>query len=162
MATTTKGSAHLTLPADNQIQVTREFNAPRHLVYRAYTEPDLVRRWWHAGHGQMTECEIDLRVGGHYRFAMIASSGGFEVAFHGEYHEIVPDQRIVATEVYEGAPDYPARTTVTFDEADGGTLVTLLMEHTSKESRDATIASGMESGLQVALDLLEELATELA
>jgi uncharacterized protein YndB with AHSA1/START domain len=85
---------------------------------------------------------------------MIAS-GGFEVGFHGEYREVVANERIVMTEVYEGAPDAPALTTLTFDERDGRTLVTMLVEHATKAARDAHVNSGMEDGLQDALDLLE-------
>ena len=108
MAATTSGSAKVTLPTDEQILITREFDAPRHLVYRAYTEPELVRRWWPGKRGEMSTAEIDLRVGGAWRYAMIAE-GGFEVAFHGEFREIVPSERIVHTEVYEGAPPAPGR-----------------------------------------------------
>lgn len=161
MATTTKGTARVTLPADDQILITREFAAPKHLVYRAWTEPDLVARWWHAGHGTIDSIDIDLKVGGRWRYVMTAHAG-FEVAFNGEYREIVPGERLVTTEVFEGAPDHPALTTATFTEVDGGTLLTILTQHDSKESRDAVIESGMESGLQVALDLAEELAVSLA
>ena len=89
MTTTSSRSATVTLPTDEEILITREFDAPKHLVYRAYTEPDLVRRWWHARRGTMTVVEIDLRVGGAWRYAMVAD-GGQEVAFHGTYREIVP------------------------------------------------------------------------
>ena len=75
-------SATVTLPTDEQILITREFDAPRELVYKTWTTPELVKRWWHANHGVMTVAEIDLRVGGGWRFAMIAD-GGVEVAFHG-------------------------------------------------------------------------------
>ena len=82
MAMTSSGSAVVTLPTDTEILITREFDAPKHLVYRAYTEPDLVSRWWPGKRGEMTLCEIDLRVGGSYRYVMNAT-GGFEVGFHG-------------------------------------------------------------------------------
>jgi uncharacterized protein YndB with AHSA1/START domain len=157
------GTATVTLPEDQQILVTREFDAPKHLVYEAWTTPELVRRWWTSKRGEMTICEIDLRVGGRWRYAMIAD-GGQEVAFHGEYREILPNERIVSTEVYEGIPDaeaHAALNTVTFDEAGGRTTITLLVEHTSKEDRDMHIESGMEDGLQDALDLLEEVAASL-
>jgi uncharacterized protein YndB with AHSA1/START domain len=160
--TATKGTARVTLPADNQILITREFAAPRRLVYRAWTEPELVARWWHAERGTVKSIDIDLRVGGAWRYVMTAG-GGFEVAFHGEYREIAPDERLVTTEVFEGAPEHPALTTATFAEQDGGgTVLTILTEHDSRESRDMVIASGMEGGLQVALDLAEELALSLA
>jgi uncharacterized protein YndB with AHSA1/START domain len=158
--TTSKGSARVTLPSDDEILITRELAAPRHLVYRAFTEPDLVARWWHADHGRIVSVNIDLRVGGSWRYVMTAHAG-FEVAFHGEYQEIVPDEKIVTTEVFEGAPDHPALTTTTFTESQGKTLVTILTKHDSKESRDAVIASGMESGMQVAMDLAEEVAISL-
>jgi uncharacterized protein YndB with AHSA1/START domain len=157
---TSKGSAKVTLPADEQILITRDFDAPRHLVYEAYTNPDLVRRWWHAGRGEMTVCEIDLRVGGGWRYAMVTPDG-MEVAFHGEYREIVPNERVVSTEVYEGMPDAEALDTLTLTEVDGRTTLEILVEHASKEHRDAHVESGMEAGLQDALDLLEEVASSL-
>jgi uncharacterized protein YndB with AHSA1/START domain len=149
--------AEVTLPADDQILIRREFDAPRHLVFRAYTTPELVKRWWHAKRGEITTCEIDLRVGGRWRYAMV-TEGGMEVAFHGEYREIVPDQRIVSTEIYEGMPDGQALNTATFTESDGRTALEILVVHEKKEHRDAHIESGMEDGLQDALDLLEEVA----
>jgi uncharacterized protein YndB with AHSA1/START domain len=154
------GTAKVTLPTDEQILITREFDAPRHLVYKAWTTPELVKRWWHANRGEMTVCEIDLRVGGTWRYVMIAE-GGLEVAFHGEYREIVPNEQLVSTEVYEGFPDGEALDTLTLTEADGRTTLTILVEHTSKEHRDAHIESGMEDGMQDALDLLEQVAVSL-
>jgi uncharacterized protein YndB with AHSA1/START domain len=153
-------SAEVTLPADTQILITREFDAPKELVYKAYTTPELVRRWWHANRGEMKVCDIDLRVGGGWRFVMEAPNYG-EVAFHGEYREIVPNERIVATEVFEPYPDAEAVDTLTLSEQDGRTLLTLLVEHQTKEARDAHVESGMEDGLQDALDLLERVAVEL-
>src|ERR671919_1963288 len=100
MAVTSSQSATVTLPSDDQILITREFDAPRHLVYKAWTTPELVKRWWSGQRGTMTLAEIDLRVGGTWRYVMVAS-GGHEVAFHGEFREIVPNERIITTEVYE-------------------------------------------------------------
>ena len=160
MAVTSSGTATVTLPTDEQILITREFDAPRHLVFRAYTEPELVRRWWAGKRGEMTLAEIDLRVGGMWRYVMIAE-GGFEVGFHGEFCEIVPNERIVSTEIYEGMPEGQAVNTVTFTEADGRTTLTILVQHTSKEHRDAHIDSGMEAGMQDAMDLLEQVAGAL-
>jgi uncharacterized protein YndB with AHSA1/START domain len=150
-------TATVTLPADTQVLITRRFAAPRHLVYRAWTTPELIRRWWHANRGEVTDIAVDLRVGGQWRYVMIAD-GGFEVAFHGEYLEIVPDTKLVTTEIYEGAPEHPAQTTATFEDDGDGTLVTLLVEHVSQAARDAMINSGMEYGLQDALNLLEQVA----
>jgi uncharacterized protein YndB with AHSA1/START domain len=159
-AATSSRRATVTLPTDEQILITREFNAPKHLVYKAYTTPELVKRWWHANRGEVTLVEIDLRVGGKWRYVM-AACGGPEVGFHGEYREIVPNERIVSTEVFEGMPDAEALDTVTFSEADGRTTLTILVEHARKEHRDAHINSGMEDGLQDALDLLEGVASSL-
>ena len=163
---TSSGSATVTLPTDEQILVTREFDAPRHLVYKAWTTPELVRRWWSGRRGEMTLAEIDLRVGGAWRYVMVAN-GGFEVAFHGEFRELVPDERIVTTEVYEmpGAEPLPAAdeplNIVTFTETDGRTTLTLLVQTTSKELRDTMIDSGMEAGMQEGMDLLEQVAASL-
>jgi uncharacterized protein YndB with AHSA1/START domain len=163
MAVTSSGSAKVTLPTDEQILITREFDAPRHLVYRAWTTPELVKRWWNAKRGEVTVAEIDLRVGGKWRYAMVTGDG-FEVAFHGEYREIVPNERIVSTEAYEGVPDADANATLntlTLTEEDGRTTLTVLVQAPSKEIRDAIIDSGMEAGMQDAMDLLEEVAISL-
>jgi uncharacterized protein YndB with AHSA1/START domain len=157
------GTATVTLPTDEQILITREFDAPKHLVYRAWTTPELVKRWWSGHQGEMTIVEIDLRVGGRWRYVMVAD-GGHEVAFHGEYREIVPNQRIVNTEVYEmpGAPEGEgALNIVTFTEVDGRTTLTLLVQAASKQDRDAIVSSGMEVGMQQQMDLLEQIAISL-
>ena len=163
MAVTSSGTATVTLPTDTQILITREFDAPKHLVYRAWTTPELVKRWWHANRGEVTLAEIDLRVGGMWRYVS-RSEDGFEVAFHGEYREIVPNERLVSTEVYEGIPDadeHAALDTLTLTESDGRTTLTVLVEHPTREGRDAHINSGMEAGMQDAMDLLEEVAVSL-
>jgi len=163
MAAVTSGTAKVTLPADTQILITREFDAPKHLVYKAWTTPELVRRWWHANRGEMTVCDIDLRVGGKWRYVMNAEGFG-DVGFHGEYREIVPNERLVSTEVYEMIPDadeHAALDTLTLEEVDGRTIMTVLVEHPTKEGRDAHIESGMEAGMQDAMDLLEEVAVSL-
>jgi uncharacterized protein YndB with AHSA1/START domain len=159
-------TAQVTLPNDEQILIEREFDAPRHLVWKAFTTPELVRRWWHAKRGEMTVCEIDLRVGGKWRYAMVTADG-FEVAFHGDYLEVVPQSRLVTRELYEGVPDGVSEedaatvNTTTLSEVDGRTKLTILVQAANKVSRDAIIASGMEDGLQDALDLLEEAARSL-
>ena len=161
MATTSSQKAKVTLPADEQILITREFDAPKDLVYRAWTTPELVRRWWAGKRGEVTSAEIDLRVGGRWRYVMMAE-GGFEVAFHGEYREIVPNERVVSTEVYEGAPGSPpAIVTTTFTEIDGRTHLELLTDVESREIRDIIMESGMEVGVQEQMELLEELARSL-
>ncbi|GID96454.1 SRPBCC family protein [Amorphoplanes digitatis] len=163
MTTTGKGTAKVTLPADNQILITREFNAPARLVWRAYTTPELIKRWWSGDHGTVTIAEVDLRVGGAWRYVMEAQ-GGFEVAFHGVYHEIQEPERLVNTEAYEGIPDpdeHAALVTTTLIEKDGRTFMEMLVEHRDQADRDAHVNSGMEAGMQVSLDHLELVAAAL-
>ena len=167
MATVTSSrTATVTLPTDEQILITREFDAPKHLVYEAWTTPELVKRWWNAKRGEVTIAEIDLRVGGKWRYVMV-TDGGFEVAFHGEYREIVPNERIVSTEVYEmpeadALPEAEAPLNIiTFTEVDGRTTLTLIVQCPSKELRDTIIDSGIEAGMQDAMDLLELVAVSL-
>ncbi len=157
---TSSGTAVVTLPTDTQIMITREFDAPKHLVYKAWTTPELIKRWWTGERGEVVSVDVDLRVGGTWRYVMTANQG-FEVAFHGEYREVVPDERLVYTEVYEGVPDAEAVDTSTFTEQDGRTTVTVLVQHSSKENRDGHINSGMEDGMQEALDALERVAVSL-
>jgi uncharacterized protein YndB with AHSA1/START domain len=153
-------TATVTLPADDQILIVREFDAPKHLVWKAWTTPELVKRWWSSDMGETTLAEIDLRVGGSWRYVMVA--GDMEVGFHGEFREIVEHERIVSTEVYEGMPDAASVNTATFEEADGRTTLTILVQHASKEHRDGHIASGMEGGMNRAMDYLERVALSLA
>jgi uncharacterized protein YndB with AHSA1/START domain len=162
---TSSGSAKVTLPADDQILITREFDAPAHLVFKAWTTPEIVRRWWAGRRGEMQVVDIDLRVGGAWRYVMLAH-GEFEVAFHGEYREIVENERIVTTEVYEGAPPAPdgedVLNVITFTETGGRTLLELLVQAPSKEVRDMIVDSGMEAGLQEQMEILDELLQSLA
>jgi uncharacterized protein YndB with AHSA1/START domain len=155
-----KGTAVVTLPTHTQILIMREFDAPKHLVYKAWTTPELIKRWWGGDRGEVTIAEVDLRVGGTWRYVMTAN-GGFEVAFHGEYREIVPTERIVSTEISEGMLEGEAVNTNTFTERAGRTTVTILAEHSSQEVRDAVINSGMEAGMQEAMDHLEQVAVSL-
>ena len=164
MAVASSGTATVTLPTDEQILITREFDAPKHLVYKAWTTPELVRQWWAGRRGEMTVVDIDLRVGGTWRYVMIAH-GEHEVAFHGEYREIVPNERLVTTEVYEGAPPAPGEedtlNVITFTEAEGRTRLELLVKTPSKEIRDIIVESGMELGLQEQMEILDELLPTL-
>ncbi len=159
-AVTNSQTAEVTLPTDEQILIRREFDAPKHLVYEAWTTPELVKRWWNAKRGEVTVAEIDLRVGGAWRYVMVAD-GGMEVGFHGEFREIVPNERIVSTEVYEGYPGAEAVNTLTLTEEDGRTTLEILVQHANQEDRDGHINSGMEAGMQDAMDLLEEVANSL-
>jgi uncharacterized protein YndB with AHSA1/START domain len=160
MAVTSRRRATLTLPTDEQILITREFEAPRHLVYKAWTTPELIRRWWAGHRGEVTIAEIDLRVGGAWRYVMTAK-GGYEVAFHGEFREIVPDERIVSTEIYEAMPEAGVVNTVTFTEVDGRTTLELLTECPTRKIRDGIVDSGMEGGVQEQMEVLEAIASSL-
>src|ERR1700694_2206181 len=121
-AMTSSGTAVVTLPTDTQILITRDFDAPRHLVFKAWTTPELIKRWWSGDRGEVTSAEVDLRVGGMWRYVMTAH-GGFEGAFYGESREIVPTELVASTEVFEGVPDAEAMTTNRFTEKDGRTTL---------------------------------------
>ena len=169
MAMTSSGSAVVTLPTEKEILITKEFAAPKHLVYQAWTTPELVKRWWASDLGDVTIAQIDLRVGGKWRYVMVTGDG-MEVAFHGEYREIVPNERIVSTEVFEAPGTSPGTAddednaplnVVTFDEANGSTVFSLLVRCPSQEVRDMIVSSGMETGMQKAWDLLEQVAISM-
>ena len=162
----TSGTAVLTLPSDTQILMTREFDAPKHLVYQAYTTPEHVKRWFAGRNGEVTSAEIDLRVGGTWRYVMRVAEAGFEIAFHGEYSELVPNERIVTTEVFEGMPDgtgagVETLNVVTFTETDGRATLEILTECGTQEIRDMILQTGMEDGMQGSMDALEEVAVSL-
>jgi uncharacterized protein YndB with AHSA1/START domain len=160
MAVTSSGTAVITLPTDTDILITRNFEAPKHLVYKAWTTPEYIRRWWSGGIGEVESVEVDLRVGGTWRYAMAAGEGS--VGFHGEYREIVPNELIVCTEIFEGMPGAEAALcTYRFTESGGRTTVTLLTQLSSKEVRDMIVNSGMESGLQAGWDIVEQIAVSL-
>ena len=171
VAVTSSGTAVVTLPADTQIKIVREFAAPKHLVYKAYTTPELIRRWWNAKRGVVTVAEVDLRVGGRWRYVMVTPDG-IDVGFHGEFREIVPNQRIVSTEIFEGMPgmemsaeqldEAGSLNTTTLVETGGRTTLTVLSVFPSQEIRDMVIQTGMEAGMQDAYDLLEQVAVSLA
>jgi len=154
------GPAVVNFPGDTQILITREIDAPARLVYAAWTTPELIKQWWSGGRGEVTIAEVDLRAGGTWRHVVTVSDGS-EVIFEGEYREIVPDERIVSTEMYEGMPEAGAVNTVTFDEKDGTTTVALLVQHANKEYRNKHIKSGMEAAMQEAMDHLEQVAVAL-
>jgi uncharacterized protein YndB with AHSA1/START domain len=154
------GSAVITLPSDTEILITRAFDASADLIFKAYTTPELVKRWWGFESSEWLVCDIDLRVGGKWRY--VIREGDNEVGFHGEYREVAGPHRLVSTEVYEDAPvpDPEAAGAVnvlTLDEHDGVTTLTVLVQTPSQDVRDAIIQSGMEAGMQVSYDRLEDL-----
>ena len=157
------GSAVITLPSDTEILITRRFDAPAEKLFAAYTTPELVRRWWGFETSEWLVCEIDLRVGGTWRY-VTREAEGFEVAFHGTYLELDGPHHLVSTEVFEGTPDpdpdaNAGVNTVTLDEVDGVTTLSVLCRYPSQEIRDIVIESGMESGMQVSYDRMEDLVT---
>jgi len=160
MAAKSKYKATLTLPSDLEMVVTRVFDAPRHLVYKAWLDPTLVPRWWCCMEGfDMPVCDIDARVGGAWRWVMRGRGGEF--GFKGEYRELVPFEKIVMTQIYEPFPELTV-VTMTFEERDGKTLLTSHTLYSTQQGRDGHIASGMEGGMNIALDRLEEIAKENA
>lgn len=152
------GTATVTLPSDTEILITRRFDAPAARVFEACTTPELVKRWWGFETSEWLVCEIDLRVGGTWRY-LTREEGGFEVGFHGEYREVDAPHRVVSTETFEGFPDAHSVNTMTLEEVDGVTTMTTLVVHQSKEHRDGHIESGMEGGMNVSMDRLEDLVT---
>jgi uncharacterized protein YndB with AHSA1/START domain len=154
------GSAVITLPSDTEILITRAFDAPADLIFKAFTTPELVQRWWGFETSEWLVCDIDLRVGGQWRY--VIRERDMEVGFHGEYHEIDGPHRLVSTEVYEGFPDAGSLNIMTLDEVDGVTTMTTLVQHESQEHRDMQLASGMESGMQVSYDRMEDLVRQSA
>lgn len=154
------GTAEVTLPSDTEIRIVRQFDAPAELVFDVWTTPEHVRNWWGWESDPMTVCEIDLRVGGRWRFVARNEDFG-DVDFYGEYREIDRPHRLVSTETFAPYPDSPALTTLTLEEEDGVTTMTILVEYETREARDATIASGMEAGLQHSLDRAEKVLAAL-
>jgi uncharacterized protein YndB with AHSA1/START domain len=145
--------------ADKGILIVRELDAPTDLVYTAWTTPELVKQWWGGSRGTVRSAEIDLRVGGEWRYVLVEKDG-LQSAFHGEYREIVPDERIVSTERNEVAQGESV-STVVFTKVDGRTRLTLLMELASSEARNAALSSGIEIVLEERMKLLEQVAASL-
>ena len=154
-------SFRTTTVGDNQLVLTRLFNAPRHLVFEAMTKPEHVRRWWgNLGEGySVPVCEIDLRVGGKWRFVNRHPNG--EAEFYGEYREIAPPGRVVFTEIYAPFPDAGSLVTAEFTEEDGKTRMTVTCAYPSNEVRDMVMGTGMERGAALSYDRLEDLVVEL-
>lgn len=152
----------LELPSDREILITRSFAAPARLVFEAVSKPEHVKRWWAPrSRGVMVECDIDLRVGGKYRYMMRANQGGMEVGFSGKFLELDAPHRMVLTEVFDPFPDSPAMVTITLTESAGTTKLTNLSRYPSKEVRDMVIASGMEGGMRESMLQLTEVVTSL-
>ena len=154
-------SFKVSTPADQEIRMTRLFDAPRHLVFEAMSKPEHVKRWWGClGEGySVPVCEIDLRPGGAWRF--VNRHPGGEVAFYGEYREISPPDRLVFTEIFEQFPDTVTVVTAVFTEEGGKTRLTATVRYPSVEVRDMVLGSGMDHGAGISYDRLEDLVAEL-
>jgi uncharacterized protein YndB with AHSA1/START domain len=157
-------TAQVTLPSDREVQVRRSFKAPRAMVYRAYTEPELVRRWLLGPPGwSMPVCEMDVRVGGRYRWRWRSDEDATEFGFSGTFREVEPASKLVHTEAYDPGTvgdDFPqndALVTVTFREDAGVTTVTSLIDFGSKEARDAAMATGMTDGMEQSYQGLDRI-----
>jgi uncharacterized protein YndB with AHSA1/START domain len=159
MPTTHAGSLTVTTPSDREIAMTRSFAAPRRLVFEAHIRPELVQRWLLGPAGwTMPVCEIDPRVGGRYRYEWRRDSDGTRMGTGGVFRELVPPERIVATERFDD-PWYEGEALVTtlFTEEVGTTTLTMTMLFQTREVRDTVLKSGMESGVAVSYDRLAEL-----
>ena len=159
--------AQVTLPSDREVKVTRWFRAPRALVYRAYTEPELVRRWLLGPCGwSMPVCEMDVRVGGRFKWRWRSENDGSEFGFSGVFREVQPPSKIVHTQAYDpgtaggGCPGDDAVVTALFTEAGGVTTVTTLIDFGSQDARDAALATGMTGGMEQSYQLLDVLINE--
>jgi uncharacterized protein YndB with AHSA1/START domain len=159
--TTSNRPAKLTLPSDRELVLTRDFNAPRALVFEAWSKPEHVKRWYGLRHLTLPVCEMDFRPGGAWRFVLHDPKEGVDHAFSGEYREITRPERIVFTERYEALPGSDHVVTLTLSERDGRTTLTEHILYQSKEHRDGHVMSGMERGMQETFDRLDELLASL-
>ena len=151
----------VTTPSDCEIRLTRLFDAPRHLVFEAMTRPQHIKRWWGClGEGySVPVCEVDLRVGGAWRFVSRHPKG--EAVFYGEYREITPPSRLVFTEIYEPFPESVSVVTTEFTDEGGKTRMTATVRYPSLEVRDMVLGTGMAEGAGISYDRLEDLVAEL-
>ena len=156
------GTFKVTTPSDREIRITRVFDAPRALVFEAMTRPEHIRQWWgnlDSGYS-VPVCEVDLRVGGAWRFVNRTPKGQL-VAFRGVYREIAPPDRLVYTEIFEDYPDTESVVTTELTEEKGMTLVTLTSEYPTLEVRDMVLSTGMERGAAISYDRLEDVVSAL-
>src|SRR5438876_3388060 len=160
MAQNPSSTFTLSLPGDREILSTRIFDAPRELVFKAYTDPRLIERWWGPRRYTTRVEKLELKPGGAWRFLNI-DADGTEYAFRGEFREVVPPERIVWTFEFEGAPGQMSIDTVTFEEQDGRTKMTSRSVFDSPEGRDGMVQAGMEEGYRESLDRLDEVLAQM-
>jgi uncharacterized protein YndB with AHSA1/START domain len=161
MSNKSSGATTLSLPSDREIVMERVFTAPRALIFKAYTDPDLIPRWWGPRRYTTTVDKMDVKVGGVWRFIQ-RDEAGREFAFNGVYREIVPPDRLAYTFEFEGMPGHVLLETVTFEEHAGQTKVKVTSLFTSVEDRDGMLHSGMEEGANESQDRLAELLATMA
>lgn len=157
------GGLKLTTPSEREIAMTREFNAPRRLVFDAYTKCDLLKRWLFGPDGwSLAVCEVDLRVGGKYRYVWRKESKDMEMGMGGVFREIVVPERIVCTEKFDEAW-YPgeALSTLVLVESAGRTTLTQTLLYESREARDMALKSGMDAGMEMGFVRLEKILVEM-
>jgi uncharacterized protein YndB with AHSA1/START domain len=156
-----KDSFEVTTPSEQEVRLTRLFDAPRQLVFDAMTKPEHVKNWWgRLGDGySVPVCEIDLRPGGKWRFVNRHPDG--EAAFYGEYREITPPSRVVFTEIFEPYPDSVSVVTSVLTEEGGKTRLTATVRYPSQEVRDMVMGTGMARGAGISYDRLEDLVAQL-
>jgi uncharacterized protein YndB with AHSA1/START domain len=153
----TNTETEITTPVGEPVIIMRRFfKAAPELVYRACTEGEYLRRWWGPRRLEVSECEIDLRVGGTWRIVHRAPDGA-EFVFHGEFLELEPPHCRVGTFVWEGAPEHQAVETLVIEAVEGGTMLTSTTRHSSVEARDMHVANGMEGGMIESNERLDEL-----
>lgn len=153
-------SLSLSFPSDKELLIVRAFDAPRKLLFEAITKPEHVRNWYGPSSLTIKICEIDLKVGGKWRYVLQAPDGS-EYAFSGEYLEIVPPERLVSTEWYEAIPGADYVATITLEEKNGKTIFRNLLRYKSQEHRDGHVASGMESGMRESYGRMDELLAKM-
>lgn len=144
-----------------EMVITRTFPAPADLVFDAMTQPEHIRRWWGAGHGEMTVCEVDLREGGAWHFAQRASSSGDEVSFSGHYRQIERPGHLVHTERFDNIQSPYSVIDTTYTESDGTTHMRAVITYDSPETVQAVLDSGMESGMQASYDAIDDVLADL-
>lgn len=161
MATRASATTKVTLPSDTEILITREFDAPRDVVFKAMMDPDLIPRWWGPRSDTTSVDTMDVRPGGKWRFVATQPDGS-TYAFRGEYREIVPGEKIVQTFEFEPMAGHISVETASLTDLPGGrTLLVTRSVFTSKEDRDGMVQSGMESGLRETYDRFDEVLAKL-
>lgn len=167
MTNTISNKAQVSLPSDTEVRVTRDFKAPRKLVWQAHTEPKLFQRWIGGYPGwTMPVCEMDVRVGGKYQWRWRQDEDGKEFGFYGEFREVDAPEKIVSAEFFDPGSFGGAMSTnptinrTTFTEKNGVTTLIVLIEYDSKEARDAAISTGMTDGMETSYERLDKLVAE--